>query len=438
MKRLMAGVALVAAATAAGACKGGDKKGDAPAVAEQTAPDSGSGPVEVAYDPNEQGPTPEQLIAMRRDASWASVVQLDTTGSGRPIHFPEKWEQITADAVNHGAAALPISGDVGGPSVLRVQILLDKAYFSPGMMDGNWGKNTAEAIYWFQKDNGLRATARADSATYARLMQAAGSPRELVVKRTLTAADVAGPFTTIPKDIYEHAKLDCSCYESLSEKLSEQFHSTKELLQKLNPGVNLDNVAAGQALNVPIVRPVDAPSRGTVADIVVSGKGTYVHGVDASGKVLYHFPSTLGATYSPSPSGQFAVATITQNPVWHYQPKLLTGVSDTLPDATIPKGPNNAVGVVWMALTAEHYGIHGTSSPETIGYATSHGCIRLTNWDAAFFSRQLRRGVPVHFRDIAGAGGGTAPTNGPTAAAGAAARTSPELGAARASTAPSP
>jgi lipoprotein-anchoring transpeptidase ErfK/SrfK len=426
----LAGLILGAAACAKDA---GDTK-DAPAAADPARPQAANpNVVEVAYDPNEQGPTPEQLIAMRRDASWTQVVQLDTTGSGKPIRFPEKWEQITPQAVNRGAAALPISGDVGGPSVLRVQILLDKAYFSPGMMDGNWGKNTAEALYWFQRDNGLPATARADSATYARLMQVAGSPRELVVRRTLTAADVAGPFTTIPKDVYEHARLPCSCYESLSEKLSERYHSTVDLLKKLNPGANLDGLQAGQTLYTPVVRPADAPSRGTIADLVVSGRGTYVHAVDASGKVLYHFPSTLGATYSPSPSGQFAVATVTQDPVWHYQPKLLTGVADSLPDATVPKGPNNAVGVVWMALTAEHYGIHGTSSPETIGYATSHGCIRLTNWDAEFLSHQVRRGVPVHFRDIAGAGGGTAPTNGSTGGGGEA-----STNAAKASTAPNP
>jgi lipoprotein-anchoring transpeptidase ErfK/SrfK len=313
--------------------------------------------------------------------------------------------------VNSGPIHLPITGDVGGPSVLRIQILLDRAYFSPGIMDGNWGKNTAEAIYWFQKSNGLPGTARADSATFAMLSNASGSPQELVAQHRLTEEEVTGPFVKIPDDIYERAELDCSCYESLSEKLSEMFHSTPDLLQKLNPGVDLNSLTAGRTINAPQVRPDGAEPRGTVASLVVSGRGFYVHALDASGNVLYHFPSTLGASYSPSPSGRFEVTRVAQDPVWHYQPGLLTGVPDTLPDATIPKGPNNAVGVVWMALSAPHYGIHGTAEPQTIGYTTSHGCIRLTNWDAEFLSHQLQAGIPVHFRDVVGAGGGTAPTN---------------------------
>ena len=129
---------------------------------------------------------------------------------------------------------------MGGPSVLRTQILLDRALFSPGIMDGRWGKNTVQALYWFQRREGLPATARLDSATFQRLRQAAGNPSELVVRKTLTEDDVKGPFNEIPEDIYEHAKLSCSCYESLTEKLSEDYHATPDLLQKLNPGVDLD------------------------------------------------------------------------------------------------------------------------------------------------------------------------------------------------------
>jgi lipoprotein-anchoring transpeptidase ErfK/SrfK len=429
MKRTMtiaAAAALVVAGTACHKDKdGGDSKQDAQQSAARAAQPVDSGAVEVAYDAKEQAPTPAQLAALRRDGAWMQVVQLDSAAPGRPVHFPEKWEQITAQTVNRAPTSLPIrGGDVGGPSVLRVQILLDRSYFSPGIMDGNWGKNTAEALYWFQKSNGLRGTAQVDSATLAKLTQVAGSPKLLVEGHRLTASDVAGPFTKIPSDVYEQAKLPCSCYQSLSEKLSEMFHATPDLLEKLNPGVKLDSLKEGQTVNGPAVRPLNAPSRGTIADIIVSGKGTYVHAVDASGRILYHFPSTLGAQYSPSPSGQFAIAHVTQDPAWHYQPALLTGVPDSLPEAMIPKGPNNAVGVVWMALTAEHYGIHGTGSPETIGYASSHGCIRLTNWDAEFLSHQVRPGIPVHFRDIVGAGGGTAPVNdgsGTTKAGGGAA-----------------
>lgn len=358
-----------------------------------------TGAVSVYYDPAERPMTPQQLAQARLDTSWEQVVQIDSAAPGQRGAFPEKWDQISPGEVNTGPIHLPISGDVGGPSVLRVQILLDRAYFSPGIMDGNWGKNTAEAIYWFQKSNGLPGTARADSATFAKLKDVSGSPQQLVAPHQLTAEDVAGPFVQIPDDIYERAKLDCSCYESLSEKLSEMFHSTPDLLQKLNPGVDLNSLTAGQTINAPQVRPDDAPPRGTVASLVVSGKGFYVHALDAQGRVLYHFPSTLGAKYSPSPSGKFAIKSVAQDPTWLYQPGLLTGVPDSLEDATIPKGPNNAVGVVWMALSAPHYGIHGTAEPQTIGYTTSHGCIRLTNWDAQAVAGAIAAGTPALLQD---------------------------------------
>ena len=357
--------------------------------------------VRVAWNRRLAAMTPEELERARMDMSWQEVVQLDPT-TGPDIPNPEKWEQISAQTVNTAPQHVPLHGDVGGPSVLRTQILLDRALFSPGIMDGRWGKNTAEALYWFQRREGLRATARLDSATFARLRQAAGNPRELVTRRTLTADDVKGPFTPIPDDIYEHAKLSCSCYESLTEKLSETYHATPDLLAKLNPGVDLDGLRAGQAINVPAVRSEDAGGRGQVAKLVVSGRGTYVHALDASGRILYHFPSTLGGSYSPSPSGSFKVNAVTQDPSWHYQPDILVGVPDSEPEAMIPAGPNVAVGVTWIDLSEPHYGIHGTSEPQTIGYTSSNGCVRLTNWDVKFLSRYVRAGVPVEFRDISG------------------------------------
>lgn len=411
-----------------GAC-GGDKKdaggagkaGGDQGVARAARPSG----VEVYYDRSEPAPTPEQLNQARLDNSWEQVVQLAPYKGKARGRDPEKWEQISPQEMNTGPVYLPLFGDVSGPSVFRVQILLDRAFMSPGMMDGRWGKNTAIALYFFQQREGLPTTARVDSATFARLADRAGSPKQLVTQYRITAEDTKGPFTKIPTDVYEQAKLDCSCYQSLTELLSEKFHLTQDLLKQLNPGVDLDNARAGQTIWVPAVREDRSAPSGQIAELVVSGKGSYVNAMDANGKVLYHFPSTLGARYSPSPSGQFRITSITQDPKWHYQPALLTGVNDTLPEAMVPGGPNNAVGKVWMALSAPHYGIHGTSSPETIGYATSHGCVRLTNWDAEFLASRVREGLPVHFRDIQGEAntaqdqGGT-PGSGATAAAAAA------------------
>jgi len=352
--------------------------------------------------------TPQQIEQGRFAQDWTQVVKLDTTGGGAPVRNPEKWEQIDAQRVNTGPMFLPLSGEVSGPSVLRVQILLDRALFSPGEMDGHYGKNTAKAVYFFQQSNGLPATARVDSATFRALARVAGSPENLVTQRRLSADDVKGPFVTIPENIQDQAKLECSCYNSLTEKLGETFHIAPDVLKRLNPGVNLDGVQAGQSINVPLVRDPNAARGARVAQIVVSGQGSYVQAQDASGKILFHFPSTLGATYDPSPSGEFKVTSIEQNPVWHYQPELIATASDTAHEAMVPGGPNNRVGAVWMALSAPHYGIHGTNKPETIGYATSSGCVRLTNWDALFLSHHISRGVPVHFRDIQGRAGGQA------------------------------
>jgi lipoprotein-anchoring transpeptidase ErfK/SrfK len=281
-------------------------------------------------------------------------------------------------------------------------------FFSPGEMDGHYGKNTAKAVYFFQQSHGLKATARVDSATFAALARAGGSPDNLIAAHRLTADEVKGPFIEIPENVQAQAKLPCSCYNSLSEKLGELFHISPDLLRQLNPGADLDNLAAGQTINAPQVRSPDAGQNAAVARIVVSGRGSYVQAVDASGHILFHFPSTLGATYDPSPSGAFRVVSISQDPAWHYQPALIATASDTAHEAMVPGGPNNRVGSVWMALSAPHYGIHGTNKPETIGYATSSGCVRLTNWDAKFLSHRIRAGVPVSFRDIAGRSGGQA------------------------------
>jgi lipoprotein-anchoring transpeptidase ErfK/SrfK len=247
-----------------------------------------------------------------------------------------------------------------------------------------------------------------DQATFQRLVQLAGNPRDLVRTHTLAAQDVEGPFETIPEDIYAKAKLSCMCYENLSEKLAETFHTTPELLEKLNPNVDLNTLQAGGRLNVPNVRDQNAGTGLQIARLEVSDGGYFLHALDASGKIVYHFPTTLGSQYSPSPDGELKVTNVVQDPTWHYQPDILHGVDDADEEALIPAGPNNSVGVVWMALSKEHFGIHGTSAPETIGYTTSNGCVRLTNWDARFLSQRIREGVPVRFRDVDAARGQTA------------------------------
>jgi lipoprotein-anchoring transpeptidase ErfK/SrfK len=274
-------------------------------------------------------------------------------------------------------------------------VQLDQAGFSPGIMDGHWGHNSTTAIRAFQAANRLPVTGTLDDTTRQRLAQR-GAGRTPIVRYTVTAEDVKGPFRKIPESPYEKAKLDCMCYESAAEALSEKFHATSQLLAQLNGGTDLSSVRAGTELWVPDVqRPATA---GALGRLVVFKRGGFMQGIDSAGTVLFHFPSTLGNQYDPSPTGEFKITRIARDPDFHYNPKLYAEVPDWKEDAVLKPGPNSPVGVVWMALNEPHYGIHGTADPHTIGYASSHGCIRLTNWDASWLADHVAAGTPIVFR----------------------------------------
>jgi lipoprotein-anchoring transpeptidase ErfK/SrfK len=393
--------ALVLAASHLASSSALAQTGERPAVlpTQRARPPAGATPPAPAGTSQER---PGRPPAVRRPRV-PPAAQRDTTPSAGPVR--ERWADISAQTANSGTYHLPVGRGNSGPSVLRVQVLLSRALFSTGMMDGYWGHNTQTAVQFFQSREGLPATGVVDSATYVHLARVAGDS-QTVVPQVLTADDVAGPFMRMPDDIYAQARLSCSCFESLSEKLTERFHTRVEVLRKLNPGVTLDSLAAGDTLYVPAVRPADARAPGEIRQLVVSGAGKYVQALDANGRILYHFSATLGSTFDPSPQGDFTVTSIHENPWWHYQPKLLAHVPDDRPNARIPPGPNSAVGRVWMSLSAPHYGIHGTKSPETIGYAQSAGCVRLTNWDVLFLSKRLAPGTPVTFSDTPRPGAG--------------------------------
>lgn len=345
----------------------------------------------------------EDINDKRMDQGWKQYVRLDSADEAASPN-KESLAGITPKNVNGDKMHLPLN-DGEGPSVLRAQILLDRSPFSPGILDGMWGKNTEKAVYWLQKREGMKATGTINKSTFKRLFELAGKPDKMIVEHKLTEKDVSGPFVSIPEDIYAQAKLDCMCYESLAEKLAEMFHIAPDLLQRLNPQAELNRLNAGDVIFVPNVsdndmdKKTDAAAKSQIKKLIVSDGGHYIHAVDQNGKILYHFPSTLGSSYAPSPSGEWKINTVAFDPTWHYQPDLLTGVPDGGKDAIIPPGPNNPVGKVWIDLTKEHYGIHGTKAPETIGYATSHGCVRLTNWDAMFLANRVGDGTAVTFAD---------------------------------------
>ncbi len=310
----------------------------------------------------------------------------------------QKFKGLDANGINAAPVSLPISGDVGGPSVLRTQVYLDRNHFSVGSLDGRWGRNSAITVWWWQRSHGMEPTGDVDEATFRSIAQAAGNV-PVVISYRLTADDVKGPFVSIPSSPYEKAKLDCLCYESLREKLSEHFHSTEDFLELLNPGVKFSDLQEGSSINVPNVRPAMTADAKDIARVIISIAGNSYNAFDGAGNVIFHAPTTLGAGYDPSPDETVKVTRIAPLPQFHYNPKLYHEVADSEPDAQLKPGPNSPVGLVWMALSKPHYGMHGNPDPDSIGYASSHGCVRLTNWDAVEVSHRISEGVEVSFVD---------------------------------------
>src|SRR5215216_4320203 len=326
----------------------------------------------------------------------------------KPPKDSSRQPRFAERIVENEVTRFPLTIPKRGPVTLQLQILLDRAGFSPGIIDGGWGINAAKAITFFTKPDDKDRLAgdspppvtSIDRNTYGRL-RAAARDKPMLLHYALTAADLAGPFTTIPESVYNQEKLKCLCYSSPLEQLSERFHSSKKLLADLNPRIDFDKLRKGTIITVPNVEVGNAAlpqDTAIIARVIISKKHFWTHAVDSDGRIIYHFPSTLGAGYDPSPSGDFKVTYVSRDPSFKYQPKLFAEVPDDEPEAKLPAGPNSPVGVVWMSLSKPHYGIHGTNSPETIGYASSHGCVRLSNWDALRLSDLVDIGTPVQFK----------------------------------------
>jgi lipoprotein-anchoring transpeptidase ErfK/SrfK len=310
----------------------------------------------------------------------------------------QSFKGLDFNGINSSPVLVPITGDLAGPSVLKAQVYLDRAHFSVGAIDGRWGKNSAVAVWWWQRSHGLNPTGDVDEATFRSIAAAAGVAPALV-QHQLTADDLKGPFVSIPETVYDQEKLDCMCYESRREKLAEKFHATEEFLEQINPDVKFSELKEGDSIVVPNVREPLSTEQRDIAKVVISAEGNSFNAFDANGNLIFHAPTTLGSAFDPSPDETVKVVKIIEDPHFHYDPKLYHEVPDWEPDAQLQPGPNSPVGVVWIALSKPHYGIHGTKEPDAIGYASSHGCIRLTNWDANEVQRRLSEGVAVSFVD---------------------------------------
>ena len=296
--------------------------------------------------------------------------------------------KLNFDTVNDAALHDPVGRKASAAAVLRAQILLARANFSVGEIDGGFGSNTRKAITAYQTRQGLPASGVLDSASWAALNV---DVAPALMRYTVTAADVAGPFVELPKDMMDKAALPALGFESALEALAEKFHSSPKLLQLLNPGIDLSK--ADQEIIAPALESTTPLAK--AAKVVVDRSESTVTLLDANGVVLSHYPASTGSEHDPLPVGEWKIQGIAPNPTFQYNPALFWDADPTHAKAKIPAGPNNPVGVVWVDLSKEHYGIHGTPVPSRIGKSQSHGCIRLTNWDALALSGAVTVGTPA-------------------------------------------
>lgn len=298
-------------------------------------------------------------------------------------------------------------------TTFHAQVLLDRAGFSPGVIDGEKGISFEAAVKGFQEARGLQVTGDLDQATRRALLQdRSPSTRRLRIDES----DAQGPFVgQIPKDPADQAKMERLGYRNLLEKIAEKFHTSPAVIIALNDPKQA--LRAGTVLVLPNVLPASRSYEGVEGEqaqllsdlniganqpqatrVVVDKSDKVVRVFGEGDKLVAQFPATMGSAKDPLPLGNWKVNSIAYNPPFKYQPKLFWDVADTEKEQLLPPGPNGPVGLVWIDLSKEHIGIHGTNSPETIKRAESHGCVRLTNWDAARLTRMIDNGMQVIFQ----------------------------------------
>jgi lipoprotein-anchoring transpeptidase ErfK/SrfK len=321
-----------------------------------------------------------------------------------------------------GAAALAASATAQAPqqkpvdrNLLHVQVILDSLGFGPGLLDGKDGQSLTAALKGFQEAKGLPRTGKPDAATLAALYPYRA--KRPTARFTLTREALAGPYINpLPKDYGKQAELPTLGYATPMEKLAEMFHTSPETLIALNsPSTRLK---VGNAIVVPNALPasrnydaklpdhwrqtltmLNVDANQPVADHIVVDKSDKVLRVlDKNDKLIAQFSATMGSEHDPLPLGTWKIYGADYNPKFHYNPALFWDAKKGDDKELLPPGPNGPVGVVWLDLSKEHYGIHGTPHPETIGRTESHGCIRLTNWDAARLAQMVKPGTKAVFQ----------------------------------------
>jgi lipoprotein-anchoring transpeptidase ErfK/SrfK len=280
------------------------------------------------------------------------------------------------------------------PAVVKAEVLLDRARFSPGQIDGKFGENAQKALRAFAEAKGLSFDNALTPEIWSALAGTGNDP--VITEYTISEQDVKGPFLKkLPAKMEDMKRLTALSYTSPRQAIAEKFHMSQALLSALNPGKKF--ASAGETISVPNV--LNKQARLTIGRVEVDKSRQTVKAFDPQGNQVAFFPATVGSEEKPTPSGSFKVVSIDRNPTYRYNPEYeFKGVKSKTP-FTIKPGPNNPVGLYWIGLSAEGYGIHGTPDPSKISKTESHGCVRLTNWDAGLLASNIKKGTPVVFVD---------------------------------------
>jgi lipoprotein-anchoring transpeptidase ErfK/SrfK len=313
----------------------------------------------------------------------ADLATIPATPSTAPAGF--RYLPPTADS--KGWPRLEAGPPRPDPAVARLEILLDRVGASPGVIDGYDGENLRKAVKALELMQGWAP----DGRITPELLRGLDASRPVIADYAITADDVAQIGPPIPSDYAAMAQLSRLGYTSVPEELAERFHMDEDFLKALNPGATF---TAGETIHVADPGP---DQQGKVAHIEADKSARQVRAYDADGRLLAAYPATIGSSDTPSPSGTHKVLAVVHDPTYTYNPPLNFKQGDNDQVLTIPPGPNGPVGSIWIDLSEPTYGIHGTPEPAKIDKTASHGCVRLTNWDATELAGMVSKGVPVVF-----------------------------------------